>query len=312
MMRRLLALFVFTLFVSWSAAEIPPVRRILPPPAPEISVAERAALEAELSAVSQTFAGLPKRRENANAEVFIKAVRYAVELGEFYKPGDTARARDLLAEARRRMDALRRGEFPWLKAKGLVVRGYYSPIDGSPQPFGLEIPDDAPAAKAPAWIWLRGRADTGTDLHFITERMKKKGQFSPPGCVVVHPFGRHCTGYKNAGEQDVLDVAALLGREGLIDPQRLALAGFSMGGAGAWLLGAHYPDHRAVVHTGTRGLWMCGVIRSSRRKPSPPRHHGSRPSGRKTMCPPACATCSMCRSFPTAARRTSSAPPRRS
>ena len=226
------------------------MRRILPPAGVEIPAAERAALQTELTRLMQSFSGLPVRRENANAEVFLKAVRYALELGEFYKPGDTAKARDLLAEAQRRIESLRRGEFPWLKAKGLVVRGYYSPVDGSPQPFGLEIPDDAPAPKAPAWVWLRGRADTATDLHFLHERMKKKGQFAPPGCVVVHPFGRHCTGYKNAGEQDVLDVAALLGREGLIDSQRLALAGFSMGGAGAWLLGAHFPDRWAVVHTG--------------------------------------------------------------
>jgi hypothetical protein len=244
----LLLILVTTGFTA--AADIPPVQRILPPPGVEISAAEREALQAELTRLTLSFSGLPVRRENANAEVFLKAVRYALELGEFYKPGDSAKARELLAEAARRIDSLRRGEQPWLKAKGLVVRGYYSQIDGSPQPFGLEIPDNTPATKAPAWIWLRGRADTGTDLHFITERMKKKGQFQPPGCVVVHPFGRHCTGYKNAGEQDVLDVASLLGREGLIDPQRLALAGFSMGGAGAWLLGAHYTDRWAVVHTG--------------------------------------------------------------
>ncbi len=238
-----------TALTALTAQDIPPVRRILPPAGAKISGAARATLDAELIRLTQSFSGLPKKRENANAEVFLKAVRYAVELEEFYKPGDTATATELLAEAERRIESLRRSEFPWLKAKGLVVRGYYSSIDGSPQPFGLEIPDDVPA-KAPAWVWLRGRADTGTDLHFIAGRMKKKGQFSPPGCVVVHPFGRHCTGYKNAGEQDVLDVSGLLSREGLIDAQHLALAGFSMGGAGAWLLGAHYPDRWAVVHTG--------------------------------------------------------------
>lgn len=232
------------------AQDVAPVRRILPPTGAKIPEPARATLQAELNRLTQSFSGLPKKRENANAEVFLKAVRYALELDEFFKPEDTAKATELLAEASRRIESLRRGEFPWLKAKGLVVRGYYSLIDGSPQPFGLEIPDDLPAGPAPAWIWLRGRADTGTDLHFIAERMKKKGQFQPPGCVVVHPFGRFCVGYKNAGEQDVLDVAGLVSREGLIDAKRLALAGFSMGGAGAWLLGAHYADQWAVVHTG--------------------------------------------------------------
>ncbi len=249
MIRPLLSVFILA-STTLSAQDIPPLRRILPPAGAKISDAARAPLQAELTRLGQSFSGLPKKRENANAEVFLKAVRYALELEEFFKPDDTAKATELLAEAGRRIEALRRGEFPWMKAKGLVVRGYYSPIDGSPQPFGLEMPENAPASLAPAWVWLRGRAETGTDLHFIAERMKKKGQFQPPGCVVVHPFGRFCVGYKNAGEQDVLDVTGLLVREGLIDAQHLALAGFSMGGAGAWLLGAHYPDRWAVVHTG--------------------------------------------------------------
>lgn len=249
MIKMALAFFSFGLLAS-SAQDIAPVIRILPPPGVAIPEGERTSLQTELSRLTQLFGGLPKRRENANAEVFLKAVRYAVEMDEFSRPEETRLARELLAEAERRIDSLRRGDYPWMKSKGFVVRGYYSPIDGSPQPFGLEIPDDAPALQAPAWVWLRGRADKSTDLHFIAERMKRRGQFQPPGCVVVHPFGRFCTGYKNAGEQDVLDVAGLLAREGRIDQRRLALAGFSMGGAGAWLLGAHYTDRWAVVHTG--------------------------------------------------------------
>lgn len=249
MIKPVLVVLAFSI-ATLPAQDIPPVRRILPPAGPKIPDAARATLLTELTRLTHSFSGLPRRRENANAEIFLKAVRYALELEEFFKPDDTAKAAELLTEAGRRIESLRRGDFPWLMAKGPVVRGYYSPIDGSPQPFGLEIPENAPESKAPAWIWLRGRADTGTDLHFIAERMKRKGQFQPPGCVVVHPFGRFCTGYKNAGEQDVLDVTGLLAREGLIDAQHLALAGFSMGGAGAWLLGAHYPDKWAVVHTG--------------------------------------------------------------
>lgn len=247
---RTLALPFLCITLAAAPAAEPVIRRILPPEGVEIPESGRASLTAELHTLTQSFSGLPKRRENANAEIFLKAVRYALEHGEFFKADETKIAQKLLAEARRRIEALRRGEQPWLKARGFVVRGYYSPIDGSPQPFGLEIPDDAPAASAPAWIWLRGRADKSTDLHFIAERMKKKSQFQPPGCIVVHPFGRYCTGYKNAGEQDVLDVTERLAREGLIDPQRLALAGFSMGGAGAWMIGAHYTDRWAVVHTG--------------------------------------------------------------
>jgi hypothetical protein len=225
-------------------------KRIVPPQGSRLAESDRAALSAELDRLTTDFQSLPRKAANANAEVFLKAVRYALELGEFHKPDDATKARRLLAEAATRIAALRSDEAPWLSARGLVTRGYYSAIDGSPQPFALEIPDDAPATAAPAWIWLHGRSDTGTDLHFLSERMQKKGQFQLSGTIVVHPFGRFCTGYKNAGEQDVIDVHALLVREKRIDPARSALAGFSMGGAGAWMIGAHYTDRWKVVHTG--------------------------------------------------------------
>lgn len=236
--------------LSVRADAVPPPPLRLPPAGNAISGPERETLRQDLGTVQGLFDALPKKKENANAEIFLKAVRLALEFDEFYKPDEVKKARELLAEARSRIDALRRGQQPWLKQTGFTVRGYYSQIDGSAQPFGLEIPADAPASAAPAWVWLHGRGDDTTDLKFIHSRMRSKGQFNPPGTIIIHPWGRYCTGYKSAGEQDVLDVPALLVREGKIDPRRIALAGFSMGGAGAWLAGAHYRDRWAVVHTG--------------------------------------------------------------
>lgn len=232
------------------AQELKPPARAFPPVGDKLTDADREALTQGLAAVQAEFDTLPKKSENANAEIFLKAIRYALDYTEYYKPSDAGANRGLLAEARKRIDALKRGEQPWLTAKGLVVRGYYSPIDGSPQPFGLETPADAPAEKAPAWLWLQGRGETRTDHHFIEERLGRPGQFRPPGTIIVHPWGRYCVGTKNAGEQDVLHVRDLLIAEGRIDPKRVALCGFSMGGAGAWMLGAHYTDKWTVVHAG--------------------------------------------------------------
>lgn len=248
-MNRLL-LLPCLLFPLVSVAETPLLPRVIPPIGDKLSDADRTALTKTLEALTSRFKALPKKPDNANAEIFLKAVRYAIEHKEFYKPEDTAKARDLLAEADRRIADLAAKRSPWMTATGFVVRGYYSDIDGSAQPFGLEIPDNTPKTNAPAWFWLQGRGDTRTDLHFIAERMKKGGEFKPPGTIVVHPWGRYCIGYKGPGEQDVLDVRQLLIDEQKIDPRRTAIAGFSMGGAGAWLLGAHYTDKWAVVHTG--------------------------------------------------------------
>jgi dienelactone hydrolase len=230
--------------------ELKPPARAFPPVGDKLTAEDKEFLTAELQRVQAEFDMLPKKKENANAEIFLKAVRYALDYSEFYKPEDGGRARGLLAVARHRITALKNGEQPWLSEKGLVVRGYYSSIDGSAQPFGMEIPNDAPDKNAPAWLWLQGRGETRTDLHFLDERQGKPGQFQPPGTIIVHPWGRYCVGTKNAGEQEVLAVREILVKEGRIDPKRVAICGFSMGGAGAWLLGAHYTDKWAVVHPG--------------------------------------------------------------
>jgi len=236
--------------VAASAQDLKPPARAFPAIGDKLTDQDRAMLTEELAKVQAEFDTLPKKKENANAEIFLKAVRYALDYTEYYKPSDAGADRGLLTEARKRIESLKKGEQPWMTATGLVVRGYYSPIDGSPQPFGLEIPADAPAEKAPAWLWLQGRGETRTDHHFIEERLGKAGQFRPPGTIIVHPWGRYCVGTKNAGEQDVINVRDLLVAEGRIDPKRVALCGFSMGGAGAWMLGAHYTDKWTVVHAG--------------------------------------------------------------
>jgi len=241
---------LFAILATATAQEFTAIPRSFPAIGDKLTQPDRESLAAELERVTGLFNALPKKKENANAEIFIKAVKYALEFTEFYGDDDVKKAKALLVEAESRIESLKKGEAPWMTAKGLVVRGYYSDIDGSAQPFALEIPDHAPTTNAPAWIWLQGRGEKRTDLHFIAERMTKPGQFHPAGTIIIHTWGRYCVGTKNAGEQDVLDVRALLIKEKRIDPKRLALAGFSMGGAGAWMLGAHYTDHWSVVHAG--------------------------------------------------------------
>ena len=166
------------------------------------------------------------------------------------------KATALLGEARKRIESLKRNETPWMNGTGLKVLGYYSRIDDSPQPYGVEIPEGLQYGKGakpvPMWVWLHGRGDTATDLPFVYSRLmaKKPGQFTPACTIVIHPFGRYCNGWKSAGETDVFEARDDAKARFNVDADRIALAGFSMGGAGAWSVGAHYAGEWACVHTG--------------------------------------------------------------
>ena len=39
-----------------------------------------------------------------------------------------------------------------------------------------------------------------TNMHFIHQRMTRAGRIAPSNAIVLHPFGRHCMGFKSAGE----------------------------------------------------------------------------------------------------------------
>src|SRR5690606_11912066 len=189
--------------------------------------------------------------DHADVEIYLKAVRLALHHGEFYAKKDIDTARKLLDQAEERLKALEEGKRPWDEQRGLVVRGYRSKLDGSAQPYGLVIPEKLELKKpAPLYVWLHGRGDKTTDLHFIMQRQTNAGRVTPPDAIVVHPMGRYCNAFKFAGEIDVLETIEAVARNYPIDRDRIVLWGFSMGGAGAWHLGAHYPDHWVAVSPG--------------------------------------------------------------
>ncbi len=233
-------------------------RGSLPPkPVAPLSAEEEAGAAKTLAALQADFETVKKHPRSADAAIFLKAVRYALEFDEWYdkKPQDNLKkVNALLDEAAKRIAALKQGQTPWMNGHGQKVLGFYSKLDDSAQPYGVEVPEglEIGRSKVPMWIWLHGRGDTATDLHFVYSRLtaKKPGQFQPKGSIVIHPFGRYCNGWKSAGEVDVFESRDDATARFNVDTNRIVIAGFSMGGAGAWHLGAHFPDQWACVHTG--------------------------------------------------------------
>ena len=198
----------------------------------------------------------------ADVEVFVRAVELAIEQNLFYKPTDAEAAAKALSIASDRLNAAKAGkrglDLIAIGSSGkdqarTLAGGFVSDIDGSVQPYGLVIPTtsfDVGGKNVRMDVWLHGRGETNTEVPFLLDRLDKIGEYAPPGVVVMHPFGRHCTAFKFAGETDVYEAIEHAKDLLPIDPNRISIRGFSMGGAGCWHLAAHDPGRWFAANPG--------------------------------------------------------------
>ena len=258
----LLALFVAcssTLWADGPADNQWATVRQVPPPGVMIDPAEREALEGTLKTLTDKVVQLRGSKSPVvqkylpDVEIFARAVKIALEEDGFFDPSEAKRAKDVLAEGLKRADELAKDQTPWRTANGTVVRGFRSKLDGSVQPYGIVYSfelDPPPLPGMRADIWCRGRSEKGLELQFIAQRMTSTSPEPAPGVMMIHPFGRYCNANKLAGEVDTLEVLEHALSEYPIDPQRVAIRGFSMGGAAAWHLAVHYPDRWFAANPG--------------------------------------------------------------
>ena len=240
-----------------SPAPVQPVPKKIPTPGLSLTDADRAeltagtaALRAEIDTLARDLSSPAAARLLAllpDVEIFHKAVAWSLDDDTFYSPREIAFAKHLLAEGRERAAQLRAKKTPWLEARGLIVRGYRSKLDGSIQPYGLVVPADLDLAQpTPALVWLLGRGEKRTEVAFLAERESGPPQLTPKGVITLVPYGRFCNATKFAGEVDVMEALAAVRAHYSIDPLRIAVAGFSMGGGSTWHLATHFP-----------GLWCA-------------------------------------------------------
>lgn len=247
--------------------------RVLPPEGLSIPNDLQATWEARIHALDKRLSAQSTSPYVDDIAVLIKACKLAIRFREFYVEKDFVKCDRLLALAELRLDQLEKhsgnaGQSRWqpdwasaiakaTKQHGatgsLQIRGFRSRVDGSVQPVGLILPEPnigSESMKVPLYVWLHGRGDKATDLHFLCDRLDKKGEVAPAGAITLHPFGRHCVGYKNAGSTDVLEAIDFACANYPVDQNKIVLIGFSMGGAGVWHLAAHYSDRFVAASPG--------------------------------------------------------------
>jgi hypothetical protein len=146
---------------------------------------------------------------------------------------------------------------------------------GRLQPYLVRVPDAGPPSRVRGLTWLlHGRGGTYTEPAVFHDNLLS--QFGDERRnLVVSPLGRGAGGwYIDEAEVDFFEVWRDVARRFALDPNRVALSGYSMGGYGTYRLGVLYPDlfGRAftVVGPPARGGWV------------PPAHPFDPDSGRFT------------------------------
>jgi dienelactone hydrolase len=207
-----------------------------------------------LQELAETLQRTLKLQLLPDVEIFHKAVDWAVRYGEIFNPtNEVPAARSNLVQGSQRLQQLRDGNPTWTTATGLVVRGYVSTLDGSVQPYGLVVPATFHPFSPQRYrldLWFHGRDEKLTELNFLTQRQRSAGDFAPPNTIVLHTYSRFCNGQKLAGEVDVFEALAEVKRRYPIDDDRVVVRGFSLGGAAAWHIAAHYPSLWAAAAPG--------------------------------------------------------------
>ena len=185
------------------------------------------------------------RAENflPDVEVYAKAAQWIVRHNEFFKPEFAAHTQAAIETGRTRAAGLAGGAASWEQAPGRRILGYRSAVDDSIQPYAISLPAQfgkEPERRWPLHLVLHGRGATLNEVAFIQAHDGQPA--ADEDWIQLDVFGRTNNAYRFAGEADVFEALADVKRRYRIDQRRIVLHGFSMGGAGSWHLGLHYPS----------------------------------------------------------------------
>lgn len=256
------------------------VRRV-PPPGIMVPEADRTELQAgvaelgkAIDATREALQGKPALLELLpDVQIFHNAVRYALTYNEFYRPNEIGTAKAFIQQGLERAKLLREGKAPWTTDTGLIVRGYVSKIDGSVQPYGLVVPPSY-LPNGPQFhrldAWFHGRGENLSEVSFLSDRQRNPGQFTPPHAFVLHLYGRYCNANRFAGEVDLFEALQHVQKHYRVDENRIAVRGFSMGGAACWGFGTHFASKWAAIAPGAGFSETADFLKVFQREPIKP------------------------------------------
>lgn len=152
---------------------------------------------------------------------------------------------------------------PIARRTGVMRLAHIARADDKPQAVGVYVPKSS-GKKVPLYVGLHGmnggpmsmvRVFFGGDdeKKSMGELERTVGPITPIDAFVIAPHAHGNTMYRQLGEEEVMDtIAWARARWPQIDPDRVYITGFSMGGIGAASIPLHHPDTFAAAQP------LCG------------------------------------------------------
>ncbi|MHC5035242.1 MAG: carboxylesterase family protein, partial [Planctomycetota bacterium] len=170
-----------------------------------------------------------------DAAALLMQTRYLTASGAGRRPGESSQvAPRAFADIKENFNRIQKG-LPRLFPTGRpFLRGYYSELDDTFQPYGVCLPRTYNGTRRYPLIITLDDYPSGEPFQCMDAPYYE-------GAISVKPQGRGATDYMHIGEDDVVKVLEEASAIYNIDRQRVYLTGASIGAMGCWNLAAHYP-----------------------------------------------------------------------
>lgn len=208
----------------------------------------------------------------ADVAICAKAAEWITRHQEYFDPSSAKWTIEALDNGLERAKEVTSDKQSWVGRPGSSVLAYRSEVDESIQPYAVILPRDYSPEEDRIWplhVELHGRNASLNEVSFLHQNDRKPLK-EDIAWIQLNVFGRTNNAYRWAGETDVFEAIADVKKRFKIDDRRITLRGFSMGGAGAWHIGLHYPSKWSSVGAGAGFVETMHHL--SRTEPLPPLH----------------------------------------